>query len=45
MVTGMSGSAILMMIVGIIIIWGGLFLSVFYASILTKFKKKFKVEQ
>lgn len=43
--TGMSGSAILMMIVGVIIIWGGLFLSIFYAAILTKFKKRFKIEE
>lgn len=40
----MSGSAILMMIVGIIIIWGGLFLSIFYATTLSKFKKKFNVK-
>ncbi len=39
----MSGSAILMMLVGITIIWGGLFVSIFYATVLTKFRNKYKV--
>lgn len=39
----MSGSAILMMLVGVIIIWGGLFVSIFYATVLTKFRNKYKV--
>lgn len=39
----MSGSAILMMLAGMTIIWGGLFLSIFYASVLAKFRKKFNV--
>ncbi|GKV66624.1 MULTISPECIES: MetS family NSS transporter small subunit [Sporosarcina] len=42
---GMSGSAILMMLVGVTIIWGGLFLSIFYATVLSKFRKKYKTEQ
>ena len=43
--TGMSGSAILIMLLGVTIIWGGLFISIFYATILSKFRKKFKIEQ
>lgn len=39
----MSGSAILMMLVGVVIIWGGLFVSIFYATVLTKFRTKYKV--
>lgn len=43
--TGMSGSAILMMLIGVIIIWGGLFLSIFYAGILTKFRNKYHIDR
>lgn len=39
----MSGSAILMMLVGVLIIWGGLFVSIFYATVLTKFRTKYNV--
>lgn len=36
----MSGSAILMMVVGILVIWGGLATSIIYAVIKSKAKAK-----